>query len=97
MLDNYSVAILTAVNDLAGRFGLQPYDFVAVLDLRADEAKSAVLRFESPPATGQQANFDRMLAALGADEAVRVTGTERELFDSIQHAIHKAPTKRVRH
>lgn len=95
-IDNYSVAVLVALNELALRYSIRPCDFVATVGFRASD--SVEVRFEAPPADRvTQKRFHDILVAVGASmETLSVAGTERDIYDRIEAAIRVAPKARTR-
>ena len=95
-MENLSVAVMTAVNELAGRHGIKPYEFVAVLDTKLDHPTDIELRFESTPDQNVPA-FDRMLEDLGVphagDDMPRLRGSEETIYRSLERALEKAPKR----
>lgn len=97
MLDNMEVAILSKVNELAGRYGYKPYEFVATYQsLDVDDGKHEYrLRYESGPLDGKQ--FDKMLDSLGLHgENTALIGSDEMIYDALEAAIAKAPRPRGR-
>jgi len=97
MLDNVTIAILTKVNELADRFGIKPYDFVAVID--NDHKNFTVLRYEVP-VSGEPtkvARFDKMLDLVGLGETTHeLKGTNAQIIDALDNALQFSPKKRTR-
>lgn len=97
MLDNVDVAVLTKVNDLAERFGLKPYDFVATA---SHGEKGYALDFECPAAGNElrEKRFDNMLTALGITVTDRATlsGEPAQIIDALDNALEHAPRSRLR-
>ena len=99
MMDNVDVAVLTKVNELAERYGLKSYDFVAVF--RHDEKESFVLDFELPASGNglREERYDKMLTAIGIapnqDSAV-LNGDPDKIIDALDNALEHAPRSRSR-
>lgn len=97
MLDNFDVAVLSKVNELAGRYGIKPYEFVATggsvpVDDGGDHYR---LRFEALPPDSKA--FDTLLHNLGLNpEAAELVGTTEEIFKALESAIAKSPRPRNR-
>jgi len=94
MLDNISIAILTKVNELAERHGLNPYDFVASV---RDVEGAAILAFEIP-ASGNRVRedrFDKMLQDLGVNEGV-LKAKCSHIIDALDNALQLSPKPRLR-
>lgn len=98
MLDNFSVAILNNVNELARRYEIDVCDFVAVVDWSPDAETQ--LRFESTPEEPMKAAaFERMLRTLGTCDyrgEPRLCGEERQVWEAVQSALARAPKRRTR-
>jgi hypothetical protein len=100
MLDNQDVAVLTRVNDLAERHGLQPYDFAATFKIEEDGRRiTHVLEFEVPARGNalREERFDRMLKDIGighGDEAV-LKGDTATIIDALDNALQLAPRPRL--
>jgi hypothetical protein len=95
LLDNFDVAVLTKVNELASRYTLLPYQFSASAGYQHGDY---CVTFDMPD-PGFEHQFDRMLSALGINPNASVAeliGTEREVWTRIATAIQKAPTSRWR-
>ena len=94
MLDNVAVAILTKVNDLADRYGLKPYDFVAMFKHEEKDGKlDWVLNYEAP-ASGNAAKvekFDKMLDTLGIKQDSAIRGSVEQIVDALDQALELAP------
>jgi hypothetical protein len=92
MLDNVTVAIFTKLNELAERYGLKPYDFVATQ--RDGVGSNVVLDFEVPP-TGNvriEELYDQMLRALGIPaDGHSLQGSLQQIIDKLDAALHMAP------
>lgn len=97
MLDNFEVAVLAKVNELAGRHGIKPYEFVATfasLD-REDGRLEYRLRFEAGDLDSKP--FDRLLTALGVPPGEgELTGSASAIYDALESAIAKSPRVRPR-
>jgi hypothetical protein len=103
MLDNVDVAVFTKVNELAQRYGLKPYDFVATFQLEEDtNGTRHVLSFESPAHGNalREERFDMMLNALGitpSDERGAVLkGSVAKIMNALDDALEHAPRSRKR-
>lgn len=98
MLDNVDVAVLTKVNELAERYGLKPYDFVATFQHRE---QGYALDFECP-ASGNDLRaerFDKMIATLGitvSDKEAAIIGDPVQIIDALDNALEHAPRPRHR-
>src|SRR5262245_23637834 len=97
MLDNVQIAILSKVNELADRFGIQPHEFVAVVDNASDQA-NMILRYDVPPAekSGKKDAFDRMLDLLAISRAGHeLKGTPQQILVALDGALDVAPRSRT--
>ena len=97
MLDNIDVAVLTKVNELADRYGLKPYDFVATFKRGA---KGWTLEFECPAVGNdlREERFDKMLTVIGitgGDQAA-LRGDNAKIIDALDNALDLAPRSRHR-
>lgn len=99
-IDNQSVAIMTCLNELAARYGLAPFEFIAVLEDRPNldtEHRQYVqmLRFLTPPEDLKiEERFDRMLEAIGitGPDSLELFGTREEILQTLQGALRRAPS-----
>jgi hypothetical protein len=92
VLDNQDIAILTRVNELAEKHGVKPYDFVAGVRSN-DETGKTELNFEV--ILGNTAKVEAMVAATGAKGGT-LAGEVKEIIDSLDAAIAKAPKSRIK-
>jgi hypothetical protein len=97
MLGNIDVSVLTKLNDLAERYGLKTYDFVATYRWN-EEIKDHVLQFEMPAQGNElrEERFEKMLKAIGIDESnddVSIVGPEK-IIDALDDALKLAPKRR---
>jgi hypothetical protein len=98
MLDNIDVAILTRVNDLAERYGLKPYDFVATTKSAEQEGKHT-LAYETPASGNElrEERYEKMLDSIGVDqETGQLTASYQHIIDSLDNALALAPRPRSR-
>ena len=98
MLDNYDVALLSRVNELAERYGLKPYDFVATSNAAKQEGLH-VLTFEVPASGNdlREERYEKMLNSIGVKEDTgELTGSYKHLIDSLDNALAAAPRPRTR-
>lgn len=91
MLDNCSVAILCAVNDLALRYGVAPCEFVA--SVQSNKAGQTVLTYETMPRPeASQDRFVTMLRSINLTESnTELVGDDSEVYRILQGAIARAP------
>ena len=96
-IDNVEIAILSRLNELAERHGLSPLDFSASLR-RDGKGKSTLMFFNVPEESVPQDRFVRMLAGLGIKDSdtLHIKGTDQQIYDTIQWAIQRAPTRHGR-
>lgn len=99
-LENYNVAIINMVNELAGRYGLRPYDFTAVVYSKDVQPYDIELRFESPPNDDKKMEaLDRMLIDLGIPNVLesadmpRLVGSEETVYNALEAALQRAPQR----
>ncbi|SRR5579885_3211505 len=101
MIDNQDVAILTRVNDLAQRHGLNPCDFVATFRLEEDaEGIRHILEYEVPAQGNvlREARYDRMLKDLGIDPdggSAVLRGDTVSIMEALDNALQLAPRPRM--
>jgi hypothetical protein len=99
-VDNINVAILTKLNELAERYGVRPYDFVASVydssDPRVPQDQAGLI-FDAYPSRdrAKEERLDRMLDDLGAPDG-NLIGTDEQIIDALDCALSKAPRKRSR-
>lgn len=91
-LDSIDIAILTRINDLAARYGVKPYEFVATLD-HSLEVSGMGVKFVVPGETGprQEAKVKKMLESIGVDDMGVLKGGEKAVIDAIDAAFNVAP------
>lgn len=106
MLNNIDHAILTKVNQLAARHGLEPYDFVASLkperlpndrlDGQLDRTGRTILAYETvPDGETKLKSFERMLDFLGVpNESGQLVGEDKEILTALDRALKRAPKPR---
>lgn len=95
MLDNFDVAVLCQVNELAARHGVPPHCFSASAGYRNGVY---TVDFDTPDESAMS-QFDAMLRALGIDpegDAADLAGTEQFVWDKLADALRKAPRQRQR-
>jgi hypothetical protein len=95
MVDNIDIAIMTKLNELADRFQIKAYDYVAVVRL-SNQEQDSVLSFEAFPAgdTAKERRFDDMLKALNVDEHSELR-TAKGIIDALDSALSRAPRLRT--
>ena len=96
MSDNVDIAVLTKLNDLADRYGLKPYDFVAIVKDLDPGSASYALTFEIPAQGNalREKRFDQMLVAIGIlpdAESAQLIGTPATIVDALDQALQHAP------
>ena len=94
MIDNIDVAVFCKVNELAERYGLKPYDFVASfapngVEPKPDEDHHFVLAFDAPAngSATMEKRFDKMLDAIGIGDDLGLSGTEVQIIDALDKAL----------
>jgi len=98
MLDNIDIAILSKVNEVADRYGLKPYDFVATVQPIQDQGKS-MLAFEIPAQGNalRESRYRKMIQSIGVDEDTgTLEGSATHIIDALDDALRLAPTERRR-
>jgi hypothetical protein len=98
-LDNYYLAVMAALNELAERHGIAPYEFCAhVRNAPILSPSPITVTFDTPPSGTD--SYSRMLSSLGLsltqEEPVQLVGTERHVWDTIQAALARAPRRLIR-
>jgi hypothetical protein len=98
MLDNNDIAILVRVNDLAERYGIEPYEFVATI--RSDPVTGdSILCYETPISDNPQreGRYLTMIDSVGVDERSGIVrGTSRQICEALSKALQLAPKRRER-
>jgi hypothetical protein len=107
MLENVSHAILSKVNQLGTRYGLEPYDFIATvrpetqpndqLGGTPDLTGRTMLCYETGPGDEVKfKQFERMVEAVGVNaDTGALVGDDRELLTALDAAIRRAPKPRT--
>lgn len=108
MNNNVNIAIMMKVNELASRYGLEPYDFLAVLQYERvpdpalggelDVTGRSELRYEISPSTPSKLErFELMLETLGAsNETGLLVGEDEQIIKALNRALEIAPRARSR-
>jgi hypothetical protein len=102
--DNMKVAIMSKINELAERFGIQSYQFCANLDReRAYEYEERertpylIVNNFSNVSQAQIAQFANALTGSRLQGTnIVLDGYPGEIIDTLNHALHVAPQSRVR-
>lgn len=106
MLNNIDIAILTLVNELARRYQIEPYDFVATIrhDCQPnsriggseDYSGREILAFESFPEDEiKLLRIGKMLHALGIpEEESQLIGDDDKIIKTLNKALQVAPKPR---
>jgi hypothetical protein len=95
VLDNNSVAILTKVNEVAERYGIRPYDFVATVQYDV-ERHASVLAFETVRDSEKETLVSKMLERIGVGQDGALEGTDKQIIDALDNALQRAPKPRRR-
>lgn len=98
MIDNIYIAILLKVNELASRYGIKPYEFVATIHNRTDD-DNLTLQYEIPVSGDQskELRFNQMLDQVGiGDTNHALSGSDQQIIDALDNALHLAPKRRPR-
>ncbi len=105
---NVNIAIMMKVNELASRYRLEPYEFLAVLKYEKvpnpalgsalDSTGRSVRAYEVPPADPSKLErFELMLETLGAsNETGLLIGEDEKIIKALNHALEVAPRTRER-
>jgi hypothetical protein len=97
-LTNIDIVILTKLNELAERYELKPYEFVATARYEPDP-NQRFLTFEWPLAGSHELRderFVKMFQALGVDRKNTLQGTDAQVIDALDKALQLAPKPRLR-
>ena len=93
--DNQEIAVLTRVNELALRWKIKPYDFIAHVEYPETSASALALHYDQCPHDADaKARFFKMLAQLGMTPSTHVwsmEGTAAKIIDALDNAIDLAP------
>ena len=103
---NVEIGILTKVNELASKYGLEPTDFVTelknelapnpTLDGQPDHTGRSVLQYTVlPDQPSKRERFEQMLETLGAKEGTLIA-EDREIMQALNKALELAPRARFR-
>lgn len=97
-LDNIDIAILNKVNELAGRYGIAPYEFVATV--QSAETAEVVLAFEgrAPTDPERARRYFTMIESIGIQDPHRpfgptLSGSAEEIWNALDRALQFAPKK----
>jgi|HubBroStandDraft_1064217.scaffolds.fasta_scaffold1133148_1 hypothetical protein len=95
-MDNIDIAILHRLNDLADRYGIKPYEFVASLE-RSRGSDGCAVTFAIPGETraAQMQRVRQMYSSLGVDGNGTLGGGEIVILDAIDHALQIAPKRGI--
>ncbi|MCZ2343633.1 MAG: hypothetical protein LC104_17845 [Bacteroidales bacterium] len=105
---NVEIGILTKVNELASRYGLEPTDFVAeykdellpnpALDGQLDSTGRSVLEYiVLPNQPSKLERFELMLETLGiSNESGQLIADDSEIMQALNKALELAPRARTR-
>lgn len=108
MNDNVAIAIMVKVNDLASRYGVEPYEFVAVLKHEKvpnpelggalETTGRSILAYEVPPSDPSKLKrFELMMESLGvSNETGLLVARDEEIIKALNHALEIAPRARGR-
>ena len=91
MIDNQDIAVLTRVNDLAERYGVKPYDFVATVG--HNDKNEYHLAYETKPDNPLvKVQFDKMLASLGPKiaETGELVADPKDIIKTLDEALRRS-------
>ena len=97
-MNNVELAILSMVNELAGRYGLSPCEFIARIRSNP-ETGECTLCYESPvfgDVRREKRFLDMMESAVGSASSSELTGELDHIYGAINNAIRSAPRQRAR-
>lgn len=91
-LNNYDVAVMTALNELGQRYGLEPFDLDASIHI-PESGPEVRIRFETPPPPAKQRQYWRLMNDLGIGDpnGPELSGTEESVWATVQGALKRAP------
>lgn len=98
--DNFHVAVMQKVNELAGRWGIKPYNFVATFE-QSDKEMASVLAFDNSfmnSATAEELKkYSNMLTDLGIYQHAekRLVGSDETIYEALEKALKFAPKQRL--
>lgn len=107
-LDNVSIGILTKVNELASRHGIEPTDFLAeykdelspnpAIGGKLDQTGRSVLHYTIlPDQPSKLERFELMLETLGISGGTgKMIATDSEIVQALNKALELAPRSRAR-
>lgn len=100
-MDSIEIALLTKLNDLADRYGVKPFEFLA--RIRSSYQHKMTLEVENPfPLDLDQADrFMSMLGDIGletieSEKIAVLKGSAEEIWQALDNALQHAPRKRIR-
>lgn len=108
MNNNVAIAIMVKTNELASRYGVEPYEFVAVLKHERppnpalggalETTGRSILAFEMPPSDpAKLERFEVMMETLGAsNDTGLLIATDEQIIKALNHALEVAPRARGR-
>lgn len=91
IIENITVAVLTKVNQLAERYGLKPYDFVAEYHVHTDKPENELCFTVAPKSEVKQKILESMMDALGVNEDGALLATDQVIIDALDNAMRRAP------
>lgn len=90
--DNFDIAVYSKLNDLAGRYGVKPYEFSASLENKFDRNDTWSLTIDTGEALGKKP-FTQMLKSAGFKGENELFGTCKDIYESLDTALQRAPRK----
>jgi len=108
IVNNVEIGIMMKVNELASRYGLEPYDFIAeykeetapnpALGGKLDMTGKSVLCYPILPSNPSKLErFELMLETLGiSNDSGTMAGTDEQIVNALNRALELAPRNRVR-
>lgn len=106
--NNVAIGILTKVNELASRYGLEPTDFLAVyrdeyapnpaIGGQLDITGKSILEYTVLPSQPSKLErYELMLETLGiSNETGKLVADDREIMQTFNKALELAPRARTR-
>ncbi len=93
-LNNVDIAILTKLNELAGRYGIKPYDFVATVNNSMDDITVLVIEVPVQDTPQKTRRFQDLCRMVGMGEGNELRGSVNTIIDALDEGIRNAPKLR---
>ena len=98
-MNSIEIAILTKLNELADRYGVKPYEFVAYVRSSYEHEMTLTVENPFPLCLDQADRFMTMLEGIGVEinETEKIgllKGSAEKICTALDHALHLAPKSR---